>query len=182
MDDLHNNDKKKCPSCSEAIPSAAKVCPRCRQWLTVRSVRNPVTLFLILFGPSVLGLVLLVVFFTGQLQKIGGPPPYYSDFQGAIQILDSKMTWVESSDGPRLFLTGIVTNRSQVAWRHLEFECRFFNSKKEMVDAATGIGFLTILPDCDSAFRVSVKPFLSSNDYNSFKMSLSTAYNVRSLY
>lgn len=117
-----------------------------------------------------------------RLQKVLNPPPYYSDFQGSIQILESKMKWSETSEGPRLFLTGIITNRSQMGWTRPEFECRFFNSKKELIDAANGIAYLTIQPGNDSAFRVSIKPLLSSNEYDSFRISLSTAYNVRGPY
>jgi hypothetical protein len=123
--------------------------------------------------------VLMASAFMSKMQRILNPPPYYSDFQGAIQILDSKMKWVETSEGPRLFLTGLITNRSSMAWRRPEFECRFFDSKDQMVDAATGYTYLTILPGNDSAFRLSIKPLLSSNEYASFRLSLSTAYTVR---
>jgi len=40
----HNLDtasSRICPFCAESIKNEAKVCPRCRQWLTLRSIRNP---------------------------------------------------------------------------------------------------------------------------------------------
>jgi hypothetical protein len=40
----------------------------------------------------------------------------------------------------------------------------------------------TILAHDDSAFRVAVVPSVSSNEYQSFKLSVSTARNTRSLF
>lgn len=179
MENSDQRNNRTCPCCSEIIPAAAKICPRCRQWLSVRSFRNPTVLALFIFLPMIVSLILMISWMVKQMQKVFNPPPYYSDFQGSIQILDSKMRWVETSDGPRVFVTGTITNRSQFAWGRPEFECRFFDSKKQMIDAATESTYLTIMPGSDSAFRVSIKPLLSSNEYDSFKIFLSTAYTAR---
>ena len=181
MDTSEHREQRSCPHCAEVIPFAAKICPRCRQWLSFRSFRNPTVFVLCVLFPMTISVVLMGAWFLHQMQKVFSPAPYYSDFQGSIQILDSKMRWVETSEGPRLFVTGLITNRSQMAWKRPEFECRFFNSKKQMVDAATGYTYLTILPENDSAFRLSIKPLLSSNEYDSLKLSLSTAYSVHGL-
>lgn len=179
METPEQKNRKTCPSCAESIPVAAKICPRCRQWLSFLSFRNPFAVVLFAFLPMFASMILFGYWSFNRLGKLFNPPPFYSDFQGSIQILDSKMKWVETSEGPRLFLTGLITNRSSMAWRRPEFECRFFNSQSQMVDAATGYAYLTILPGNDSAFRLSIKPLLSSNEYASFKLSLSTAYNAR---
>jgi len=41
----------------------------------------------------------------------------------SLQVVESRMNWVQTRDGLRIFVTGIITNRSQVAWRGVEFEC-----------------------------------------------------------
>jgi predicted nucleic acid-binding Zn ribbon protein len=38
---LDTANTRTCPFCAESIKREAKVCPRCRQWLTLRSIRNP---------------------------------------------------------------------------------------------------------------------------------------------
>jgi len=169
---------KTCRYCAERIPAAAKLCPRCRQWLTFLSFRNPLIYFLFIAGPmlAIMGLL----FYRGE--QFLNPPPYYSDFKGSLQILKSNMNWVESSDGALLFVTGILTNQSQVVWKEPEFECRFFNPKGELIDAATRSSYFTILPGADSAFRVSVKPAVRSNDYASFRISIGNARNGRSVF
>src|SRR5256885_412066 len=114
-----------------------------------------------------------------QMKKMTNPPPYYSDSRGAIEVLDAKMNWALTSEGLRLFIIGTITNRSALAWKRPEFECRLFNSKKQMIDAATVNGYLTILPGSDSVFRVSIQPVASTNEYDSFKIFVSSAYNVK---
>jgi hypothetical protein len=169
--------EKNCRFCAEMIPAAARICPRCRQWLSLRSFRHP------LVGALLLALLVLMALailfrFIDRVQRFTNPPPYYSDFRNSIQILQSNMEWVDTTDGARLFVTGILTNQSQIAWRAPEFECRFFNSKRQMIDAANGSTYLTVLSGADSAFRVSVKPLRSSNEYSSFQITVSNARNV----
>lgn len=179
MDPHERIETKICSVCAENIPAAAKICPRCRQWLSFRSFRHP--LVSALFGGMfMLGLLILLFRVAGRVQELINPPPYYAEFRNSLQILHSNMNWVETSDGPRLFLTGTLTNQSEIAWRSPEFECRFFDSSGRMVDAANGSTFLTVMPGADSAFRVSVKPGLSSNDYSAFSISISNARNGRS--
>jgi len=90
------------------------------------------------------------------------------------------MHWTEIKDGSRICVTGIVTNRSTNAWHNLEFECRFFDEKGAMVDAANGVEpFLTVNPHDDSAFRIWVTPSEASNQYRSCTISISTARNTK---
>ena len=46
------------------------------------------------------------------------------------------MNWAQTKDGLRIYLTGILTNQSPVAWKDVEFECRFYDANGVMVDAA----------------------------------------------
>jgi hypothetical protein len=92
------------------------------------------------------------------------------------------MNWAETSDGPRVYVTGIVTNQSLTTWKDIEFEVRFYNSKGQLVDAGVGYGSLTIGPRNDSGFRVSLKSMVSSNDYGSFRISVANARNARGLF
>lgn len=179
MTDPEFQESKTCPFCTETISTKAKLCPWCRQWLYPRSFRNPFFVIPMFFLPMIAVFILFGFSLTSTLQKLTNPPPYYSDFRGSLQILESKMNWADTTDGRRVFITGIVTNQSPVAWRGLEFETRFFDSSGQMIDAANGYTGFTILPSNDSAFRVSVKPLLSTNDYSSFKISVSSASSTR---
>jgi hypothetical protein len=182
MTDPKPQEGKTCRFCAEIIPAKAKLCPRCRQWLYLRSFRNPFFLIPVVFLPAIAVFILFEFGITQTLNKLTNPPPYYSDFRGSLRILESKMSWADTTDGQRVFITGIVTNQSPMAWRGLEFETRFFDSKGQMIDAANGYTGFTILPGNDSAFRVSVKPVLSTNHYSSFKISVSNARSTRGAF
>jgi hypothetical protein len=120
--------------------------------------------------------------FLVKFDRIANPKPYYSEFLDSLRIVESRMNWVQTKDGRRIYLVGIITNQSQVAWRDVEFQCRFFDTNGVMVDASSARGWLTIRPNDDSAFRATVTPGRSTNDYDSYKLSVSTARNSKALY
>lgn len=177
---MSSQENKTCPYCAEIIRAAAKRCPRCRIWLSFRSLRHPLVGFVLIL-PLTAAYWLMGYGFMNHFQKMMNPPPFYSDFPESVKVLESKMNWAQTTDGRFLFVTGIVTNQSSAAWRELEFDVRFFNSTGQMIDAANGRGYFTILPGSDSAFRLSVKPLLSSNDYSSFRISVSNARSARGM-
>lgn len=174
--------KKTCPFCSEAIPLAAKVCPRCRQWLSLRSTRHPLVATLIAGLPTVAFFLLMAVAATRAIERFGNPQPHYTDFVGSIQILESRMNWARTSSGLRIYITGLLTNQSEHAWKDIEFDCRFFDQNGLMIDAANGWGRLMILPRDDSAFRTSIEPTRATNEYASFKVSVNSARNIKAWF
>src|SRR2546421_191400 len=88
---------------------------------------NPTPSMRLRFVPLVIAGFVLMFRVIDRVQRFMNPPPYYSDFKDSIQIVKSNLNWVETAEGPRLFVTGILTNQSQIAWRAPEFECRFYN-------------------------------------------------------
>jgi hypothetical protein len=92
------------------------------------------------------------------------------------------MNWAASSNGLHIYITGLLTNQSEVAWRDIELECRFFDSKGLLTDAGHPHVGLTIQPHDDAAFRAVVSANRSTNDYIAFKISVSTARNTKSLF
>lgn len=175
-------DHKTCPFCAEKIHQTAKVCPRCRQWLTWRSIRHPIISMLVGVVPLVLGAALVIVKLSLMLDDIGNPRPHYSEFASPLTILESNMNWVETSTGLRIFITGVLTNESFQAWKDVEVECRFHDRTGKLIDAANGLARLTVLPESDSAFRVSVTPSRASNDYAGYRVSVSNARNTKSWF
>lgn len=171
-----------CRYCSETISTAAKVCPRCRQWLTWRSFRNPTVNALGLTFPMLACCAGFLVYAVTQFQHVFNPRPFYSEVPEPLSVIQSWVNWVETTNGPRLYVTGLLTNRSGFAWRDLEFECRFFDGAGGMVDAGHGRAFMTIQPHDDAAFRVSLTPGRPQADYRSQRVTVSTARNARAAF
>lgn len=175
-------NQKTCPFCAEQIRQTAKLCPRCRQWLTLRSIRHPVICMLIGVLPLLLGAALFIVTISRMFDNIGNPGPYYSAFASPLTILESNMNWAETSSGLRIYLTGVLTNESFQAWKDVEVECRFYDRTGNLIDAANGLTRFTVLPESDSAFRVSVTPSRATNDYAGYRVSVSNARNAKSWF
>ena len=113
-----------------------------------------------------------------RLDRNINPRPAYSAFPQSLRVLQSRMNWAQTKDGLRIYMTGILTNQSPIGWRDIEFECRFYDSTGAMIDAAHSHGYLTVGPSDDSAFRTVVIPGCATNDYISYKLSVSAARNA----
>ncbi len=179
---MNAENSRICPFCAELIKPAARICPRCRQWLTMRSLRNPAVSVWLLVVPMIAIWIVLGVAGLNALDRIQNPKPYYTAFPQALRVVESRMNWVHTSDGLRIYLTGILTNQTPVAWKEVEFDCRFYDAKGAMIDAANAHAFLTVQPNDDAAFRALVAPGCETNEYHSFKLSIATARNAKAWF
>jgi hypothetical protein len=179
---MNAENSRICPFCAESINPVAKLCPRCRQWLTIRSLRNP-AVFIWLHGGLLAAVwIVMGIGILSAFNRLENPKPYYSAFPQAVRLVESRMNWAQTKDGLRIYLTGIITNQSPVAWRGIEFDCRFYDSTGVMVDAANARASLTIQPNDDAAFRAIIIPGCATNDYSSYKLLVSTARNAMGLF
>lgn len=179
---MNAGNQRECPFCAETILTEAKVCPHCHQWLTLCSFRNPVVTTCVM---TALLLALFAILWAGVVSYYGrliNSPPYYTEFLGTLRVTESRMGWGEQCDKTYIYITGVLTNQSQIAWKSVEFDCRFYDRNGKLVDASNGHGYFTINPNDDSAFRVSVTPAAPTNDYASFKISVSNARNGKSWF
>jgi hypothetical protein len=64
----------------------------------------------------------------------------------------------------------------------MEFECRFFDAKGQLVDAYHPGAYTTVQPHEETGFRVVVTPSRATNDYASYRVSVSTADNTKGLW
>jgi hypothetical protein len=174
--------QRACPFCAERISTAAKLCPRCRQWLNMRSFRHPLISSLVIGLPVVALVASMTFVIVNTFEQIGNPRPHYTELVGSLKIVESRMDWMETRSGLRIYITGILTNQSQHAWKDLEFECRFFDKGGVMADASSAHSSVTILPMDDSAFRAMISPGRSTNHYVSFKISVSNARNAKAWF
>ncbi len=124
-------------------------------------------------------LMLLGFWIVHGFEERFNPPPYYTEFRDSLRVLEYRMNWVEKDKQPLIYVTGILTNQGPVAWKEVEFECRFYDTNGLMVDVYNAHGYFTIFPNDDRAFRVSVSPLRPSQDYVSLKLSVSTARNIK---
>lgn len=176
---MNDPEKRICRFCAEVIKAEAKLCPHCRQWLTLKSFRHPVVMILTHAIPSLGILVAMMMALFSFSEAYQNPRPYYSEFPDSLKAGESRMNWVQTSDGLHIFITGVLINTSPITWKDIEFDCRFFDAQGVMVDAGTGYVHFTIRPNDDTAFRVSLVPVAPTNSYDSFKISVGNARNAK---
>ena len=123
--------------------------------------------------------IVMGIWFMSIMSRLENPKPYYTDFPRALRVVESRLNWAQTKDVLRIYLTGILTNHSPVAWRGIEFDCRFFDAKGVMIDAASARASLTIQPNDDAAFRAIVAPGGETNYYHSYKLTITAARNTR---
>ena len=179
MTPMNDPEKRICPFCVESIEVKAKLCPHCHQWLTLKSFRHPLVMMLVHVVPVTVVWVVLIAVTFSSLDRMQNPKPYYSEFPNSLKVLESRMNWAQTENGLRIYVTGVLTNTSPVAWKDSEFDCRFFDSRGMMLDAGTGHNYATILPFDEAAFRVSIVPTAPTNDYASFKISVGNATSAK---
>jgi len=129
--------------------------------------------------------VLFIGFGVAALTKLDRtlyPAPYYTDFPNSLRVVESRMDLIETSNGLRIYIIGVLTNQGPLAWKGVEFECRFFDTNGVMVDAAHPVPYLTIQPTSDTAFRAVATPVLATNYYATYRLTVSTARNPKSLF
>jgi hypothetical protein len=171
-----------CPHCAEAIKPAARLCPHCRQWLTFRSLRNPMVATWVLGGIITLTLLPVYAFIIVRIGQSFNPRPFYHESIKGLRITESRMNWRQFDRGLRIVMTGVVTNESETPWRDVEFECRFFDTNGTMVDVGHTRGGFTIQPRDDSAFSLPFLPARNTNIYGSYRISVVGADNAKHPY
>lgn len=179
---MNSTPKRICPFCAESINDVARICPRCRQWLTIKSFRNPTVGLFCIVIPLIASFVLVAIILLSGLDRLQNPKPNYSDLPDSLLVLESHMNWAMTQDELRIYIAGVFTNTSSAAWKDTEFDCRFFDANGVMIDAGTGFNRVTINPNDDAAFRISITPTAATNSYVSFKISVSHARNARSWF
>jgi hypothetical protein len=124
----------------------------------------------------------LVLMLIGRVDGLMNPRPFFSEMPESLRVLDAQMSWVETTNGPRIYVIGMLTNQSQVAWKDVEFQCRFFGTNGVMIDASYPGARLTILPGSDAAFRGTVTPACAKSDYHAMTTTVSSARNARAAF
>lgn len=179
---MNAESRRDCPFCAEQVPATARVCPRCRQWLTWKSLRHPVVSVFAFGLPTLAFFAILSLDFASRVNQIFNPRPFYSEVVPALTVVESRLNWVALTNGPVLYVTGMLTNESDVAWNDLEFECRFYDAAGNMVDAAHAVSRMTVDAHDNSAFRANVRPGRPQTNYATHRVTVSNARNARSRF
>lgn len=163
---------KTCRYCGEQIKVAAKICPRCRQWLSLLSWRNPV----LLFGSVCLWCLSLFVVLTVSFHRMLDPGTDFSPYRNQITVADSRMIFgTNMYNKPFAAVVAVVTNQSDMPWKEVEFQARFFDKTGALIDVGRGEYYPTLYPGTDGAIWINTGMLRPFADYASYRIYIGSA-------
>ena len=171
-----NASMKTCAYCAESISEAAKVCPRCRQWLKLLSFRNPAILAsMYVFLVCVMG-VGMIIWFERRID----PTPNFATQRDSLTVVESKRVFYERDKQPRLRTIVVLTNQGPYSWKEIEVEVRFFDKEHRLIDVglrSTSAGFIS--GHDELALLVESVPCRAETDYSYQEAVVRAARNAR---
>jgi hypothetical protein len=172
---MNNEVVRICPYCAEQIKPVAKVCPWCHQWLSLFSFRNP-GVQLAAFNLCAL---LLIVGFQVMFNRFTGSGIDFSPYRNEISVVESRMNFKDAGTNSMVYVVAVITNHTDIAWRQIQYDVRFFNRAGTLIDARTALDSSTILDHGESAFRINVTPSHMLPEYDSYKVFVRAARDNR---
>jgi hypothetical protein len=110
----------------------------------------------------------------------------FAPYQDRISVVESRMNTqpADMNDNydksPHIFVIVVLTNKSDIAWKDIQMDFRFFNKSGTFIDAQPRTGYGTICPNGESAFRVKLTPSRELSEYDSYKISVKWARGSQS--
>jgi hypothetical protein len=178
-----SEDKFKiCPYCAEQVKAAAKVCPRCRQWLCIFSLRNPATLI----SATALCFFLLMTYLILGVHRAFDLGMDFSPYRNQISVVESRMdlgTILRNNiNEPCVYVVAVITNQTDKAWRGVDVEARFFDKAGKLIDVGQGQYYDTLYPQTDGALRIKAGMLRPVTDYDSYKLYIGSAADPHSRF
>lgn len=128
-----NEQTKVCPLCGEAIKAAARVCPHCRHWQKLWSLKNPVvglTLWILAGLAALAGVGAFV-------EKVFGSKEAFATYRDEISVVGSQMHHRFYGSNLVVTVAGTLTNRSIIGWQDVGVEVQFLDKSGKLIDAMT---------------------------------------------
>jgi hypothetical protein len=161
---------KVCPLCAETIKAAAKVCPHCRHCQTRKwSLSNPQfmqSVVAVFWAASIFGAIFGLGYF---LENLLGSKRDFAPYQNQIGIVSSKVSFRTSGSNLTVFVVGVVTNKSEFAWKNVGLEAQLFDKSGKLIDVIqasdSGYSGIVILPHSEAGFKIQSKAARDESEY-----------------
>ena len=107
----------------------------------------------------------------------------FSPYRNQILVVQSHMIKEERDrDGrPEIVLIGTITNETDIDWKNIEFDTRFYDKNEVMIDSRCVRYYsFTILSHRDLGFKIGVTTVRPLPDYESYRILIGSARDEHS--
>jgi hypothetical protein len=157
----------RCSSCREAITAGARKCPHCHAWQSRFAVWFHRLAPFLAFLP----LVFLVLIFRDGFRSSAN----FSAYRDSLIVVKSTAHYSDAAEkcGAMISVIGTIRNNSDVPWKDLYLEVRYFDSAGTMVDTQSAEQYDLLIPaGGEVAFRVRGPAIRAEQDYVSHKVTI----------
>jgi len=124
-------------------------------------------------------LVIVAVGFFIFLQRLMAPGIDFSPYRDDISVVESRMNFQTNDAGPWVNVVVVLTNKSNIAWKDMQMDLRFYNTSGTLIDATEHWGRGVIYPKGEMALRIKDQPSHGLAEYDSYKIFVRSARDAR---
>lgn len=120
------------------------------------------------------------------IEKTFAPKEQFATYRDEIQVVDSQFSQRISGSNLWMTVVGTLTNSSDVGWKDVEVEARFFGKTGKMIDAITANADdyhgVVILPHGTAAFKIEGRAAQPASDYKTNQLKVRWAKDVDQIF
>lgn len=176
---MSDQNLKTCRYCLEKIAAGARVCPRCGQWLSIRSLKNPVVMAALICLWAALSITALEL----VMRKNFNPGIDFSPYRNQVFVTESQMRLGTNYENEgSISIVAMITNQTDLAWKQVPLEVRFFDKAGALIDVGQGDYLNTLYPESEAAIRIDTDALRPLADYASYKIYVGSAHDAHSRF
>ena len=117
------------------------------------------------------------------LENLLGTKRDFAPYQNQIGIVNSEVSFRTSGSNLTVFVVGVVTNKSEFAWKNIGVEAQLFNKSGKLIDViqATDSSYsgVVILPHAEAGFKIQSKAARDESEYATHKVVVGSGKDFR---
>ncbi len=165
---MEDQSTKICKMCCQQIDQQARKCPFCHHWQNkiATALSHPLTAVI----PIMIPLMIIFLFIPF---KMFNPGEKFSLHKDRVQIIQSKLEFVENKCGATLVVLGKIRNDGELSWEEPQFEAIFFDNNHKLFDTEQDEKYdFLIPPKIEIPFKLTFSRDFPEERYSSFEIKI----------